>query len=111
MDMTKPVVPHDRYSAVDFFLQCCNPMEEKGIKLNSPAYNRMRDDPYLKMVSCTGNDEEWFGEEITIGGIYYPPLAYILRKKMDGYVVLKIKDGDTEYTYSEDELTVQISYN
>lgn len=107
--MTRLVVPHDRFSAIDYFLQCCDPAKEKGVKLDMTAYSRMKEDPYLKKVNATEYEEMWVGDEVTIKGVYYPPLAFTLRKKADTYLVISIKDGDKEYAYSE-EYTVEITY-
>lgn len=107
--MTRLVVPHDRFSAIDYFLQCCEPGKEKGVKIDKLAYSRMKGDPYLKKVHSTEYEETWIGEEVTINGVYYPPLVFTLLKKTDAYIVTMIKDGDKEYAYSE-EYTVEITY-
>ena len=79
--MTTLVLPKERFSPIDFFLEQCNPKETKGIVLTNSAYMRMQEDPYIRLESTSDDDtEKWIGEEITINGKYYPPLTFYIHK-------------------------------
>ena len=109
--MTYLVIPKNRYSCIDWFLEKTeNPQDEGGIKIEESAYERMKQDPYLRLMEYEGNIEIWIGDEVTLNGVYFPPLQFTIEKVEDGYLVLEIRNGTDVYSYSRD-YSVILRYN
>lgn len=108
---TRVIMPEERYSPIDYFLENLKDQKFTAIWLTSDAYARMQKDEYLKEVS----PNVWFGEEITIGGEHFPLLQYTLSsptRRVDGclyYQVLEIiVDGKTIFRspFVENEIVI-----
>ena len=105
------VLPKDRYSCIDYYLENTeNPKEEIGIKIEDSAYMRMKQDPYLRLIERTETEEKWLGDEVTLNGIYFPPLQFTIRKVEKGYIVLEIQNGSEVYCYSDSEISIVLQY-
>ena len=90
--MTRLVVPPERLSCIDFFLENFkDPKSISGIKIEFSAYERMKKDPNLRLIENFENSEIWGKED----------LEFSLWRLEDGFLVIRISKGNEKYVFSQ----------
>lgn len=90
--MTKIVIPPERFSWIDFFLENFkDPKNVSGIKIEFSAYERMKKDPDLRLIESMENSEIWGKKD----------LEFSLWRVEDGFIVVRISKGNEKYLFSQ----------
>ena len=105
-------VPKEKFSALDYLLERGDPSGYKGILLTVSAYNRNLEDPYFTRtrISSVVGAELWKSDEMTLDGVHYPAISFVIQYHPDGYIVRELEYDGKMYNFSSTEYDVRIDY-